>query len=39
MIFRLKFCTKEMLLLYVHLLEITLGRLKIKKIRYKKLKM
>ena len=33
MIFRLNYCTIEMMLLYVCLLETTLGRLKIKKIR------
>ena len=30
--FRLKYCTNEVMLLYVHLLEIVLGRLKIKKL-------
>ena len=29
--FRLKYCTNEVMLLYVHLLEIVLGRFKIKK--------
>ena len=33
--FRLKYCTNEVMLLYVHLLEIALGRLKIKKLDIK----